>query len=129
VDDPQLHTRVTQAKVAAAAANPALRCAPEAVVVHAGTGFHDKVEVSSLSDLPGLWPTFKHLFVVSLGTESVKPCVESEHTTFVDVVSQVWPATGVTVQAKAEVVEIAAPSVQVNFAFVGTVIDHCQAAW
>jgi len=100
VDDPQLHTRVAQAKVAAAAANPALRCAPEAVgasvgaavaagTMHAGTGFHDKVEVSSLSDLPGLWPTFRHLFVVSLGTESVKPCVESEHTTFVDVVSQV----------------------------------------
>jgi len=104
VDDPQLHTRVAQAKVAAAAANPALRCAPEAVAaavvvaaavavaagsMHAGTGFHDKVEVSSLSDLPGLWPTFKHLFVVSLGTESVKPCVESEHTTFVDVVSHV----------------------------------------
>jgi len=62
--------------------------ATETGAVHAGTGFHDKVEVSSLSVLPGLWPTFKHLFVVSLGTESVKPCVESEHTTFVDAVSQ-----------------------------------------
>jgi hypothetical protein len=62
--------------------------AKETGAVHAGTGFHDKVEVSSLSVLPGLWPTVKHLFVASLGTESVKPCVESEHTTFVDAVSQ-----------------------------------------
>jgi len=57
-------------------------------VVHAGTGFHDKVEVLSLLALPGLWPTVKHLFDALLGTESVKPCVESEHTTVVDAVSQ-----------------------------------------
>merc|ERR1719316_1051266 len=96
-----------------------------------GTGFHDSVDVLSLSALPALCPIFKHF--TALGTASVNfvAAFESEQTIFVEVTSQVKPVAGVTLQAHVFLVDehsTVVPSVQVKPMPVGTFISHAHIA-